>query len=150
MREDLQALLHGSFHRRTGRTLSEVAGSTDLYHARAVVLMHGTQADPIFCFANDAAQRLWGYAWAEFIALPSRLSAEADVQAERERLLARARAKGFIDDYAGVRIARDGRRFRISGVILWNVDDESGTACGQAAVFMPPESGAATASHLVP
>ena len=82
--------------------------------------------------------------------MPSRLSAEADIQAERERLLARARANGFIDDYAGVRIARDGRRFRISSVILWNVDDKSGTACGQAAVFMPPESGAATASHAKP
>lgn len=138
MRPDLQDLLHASFARRTRRTLSEVAGSTDLYHAPAVVLMHGTQADPIFCFANQAAQRLWGYPWAEFIALPSRLSAEADAQAERERLLARARANGFIDDYAGVRIARDGRRFRIDSVILWNVDDEFGTACGQAAVFMPP------------
>lgn len=140
MRPDLQDLLHASFARRTGRTLSEVAGSTDLYHASAVVLMHGTQADPIFCFANLSAQRLWGYTWDDFITLPSRQSAEAEVQVERERLLARARADGFIDDYAGVRIARDGRRFRISGVILWNVDDEMGTARGQAAVFMPTES----------
>ena len=140
MRPDLQELLHASFARRTGRTLCEVAGGTDLYHAPAVVLMHGTQADPIFCFANLTAQRLWGYTWDDFITMPSRQSAEAEVQAERERLLARARADGFIDDYAGVRIARDGRRFHISGVILWNVDDESGKACGQAAVFLPPKT----------
>jgi len=138
MRDDLQELLHGSFHRRTGRSLIEVAGNRDLYHAPAVVLMHGTQVDPIFCFANESAQCLWGYTWAEFITLASRLSAEAEVQADRERLLARARTNGFIDDYSGVRIARDGRRFHISEVILWNVDDEAGTARGQAAVFMPP------------
>lgn len=143
MRPDLQVLLHASFARRTGRVLSEIAGSMDLYHAPAVVLMHGTQVDPIFCFANLTAQRLWGYSWDDFITMPSRLSAEADVQAERERLLARARAHGFIDDYAGVRIARDGRRFHISGVILWNVDDEMGTARGQAAVFTPAEKSGA-------
>jgi hypothetical protein len=32
--------------------------------------------------------------------------------AERDRLLARVRAYGFIDDYQGVRIAKDGTRFR--------------------------------------
>lgn len=138
MRADLQEILRASFHRRTGRNLSDVAGSADLYHAPAVVLMHGTQIDPIFCFANLTAQRLWGYSWDDFIVMPSRLSAEADVQAERERLLARATAHGFIDDYAGVRIARDGRRFHITGVILWNVDDDQGTRRGQAAVFQPP------------
>ncbi len=138
MAPDLQTLMHASFTRRTGRALSDVAGSADLYQAPAIVLMHGTQADPIFCFANLAAQKLWGYSWAEFLALPSRFSSEPDVQAERELLLARARAHGFIDDYAGVRIARDGRRFNISGVILWNVDDENGIARGQAAVFDPP------------
>ena len=135
---DLQALMHASFARRTGRILSEVAGSADLYRAPAIVLMHGTQADPIFCFANLAAQKQWGYSWAEFVLLPSRFSIEPDGQAARELLLARAREHGFIDDYAGVRIARDGRRFNISGVILWNVDDEHGVARGQAAVFYPP------------
>lgn len=136
MRPDLVALLHASFARRTGQILAEVAGSADLYQAPAVVLMHGTQADPVFCYANRAAQALWGYTWDEFCAMPSRLSAEPDVQADREHLLQRAREHGFIADYAGVRIARDGRRFHISGVILWNVDDEHGVRVGQAAVFL--------------
>ena len=34
-----------------------------------------------------------------------------------DRLLARLRAHGFIDDYQGVRIAKDGTRFRISGAV---------------------------------
>ncbi len=135
MRPDLELLLHASYRRRLNRELATDAGSPELYSAPAVVLMHGTQADPLFCYANRTAQRLWGFTWDEFIAMPSRLSAEPDVQAERERLLARARAHGFIDDYAGIRIASDGRRFRISGVVLWTVDDDAGTTYGQAAVF---------------
>jgi hypothetical protein len=29
------------------------------------------------------------------------------------------RGQGFIDDYQGVRIAKDGTRFRISGTVVW-------------------------------
>ena len=47
----------------------------------------------MFCYANRNAQGLWGLTWDEFIRLPSRLSAEPLVQAERERLLARLRAQ---------------------------------------------------------
>jgi hypothetical protein len=49
------------------------------------------------------------------------------VQAERDRLLARVRAHGFIDDYQGVRIAKDGTRFRISGAMVWMVVIEGAT-----------------------
>ena len=134
-RDELEALLHASFHRRTGSALALAAGDAALYAAPGVVLMHGRQADPLFCYANRAAQALWGFSWDEFTALPSRLSAEPVAREERQRLLERARERGFIDDYAGVRIARDGRRFRITGVVLWNVDDAAGVPLGQAAVF---------------
>jgi hypothetical protein len=56
------------------------------------------------------------------------------VQAERERLLARVRAHGFIDDYQDVRIAKDGTRFRISVAVVWMVVVE-GMTHGQAALF---------------
>jgi MEKHLA domain len=49
-------------------------------------------------------------------------------------LLARVRDQGFIDDYQGVRIAKDGVRFRISGVAVWLVVVE-GPTHGQAALF---------------
>ena len=55
---------------------------------RAALLMPGNEADPVFCYANRTAQRLWGLTWDEFIRLPSRHSAEPLVQAERDRLLA--------------------------------------------------------------
>lgn len=78
--------------------------------------------------------------WETFVALPSRLSAEADAQEERERLLATAAKQGFVDDYRGVRITSDGRCFRINNCILWNVLDTAhdkigSTKIGQAATF---------------
>jgi hypothetical protein len=146
MRTAFEALLIASFRSVVGGDLRAVAGGP-LYDAPAVVLMHGTEADPVFCYANATAQRLWGFEWAEFTALPSRLSAEPIARDERARLLARARERGWIDDYSGIRIARDGSRFRISGVVLWNVLVD-GVSHGQAAVFsqwesVPADAGAA-------
>jgi hypothetical protein len=39
-------------------------------------------------------------------------------------------ARGFIDDYAGVRIARTGRRFLIQRATVWNLTDDQGQRCG--------------------
>ncbi len=106
-----------------------------LYHAPFALVSHGTQGDPIFRYANLAAQALWGYSWEEFTQLPSRLSAEPMAREERQRLLERAAKFGYVDDYHGIRIAKDGRRFNIRDTILWNVVDEMGMKHGQAAMF---------------
>jgi hypothetical protein len=133
MRCDLERLLEASYRTVVGRDLRADAGG-DLYDSPAALLMHGNEVDPVFCYANSTAQALWGLTWDEFIRLPSRLSAEPPVQAERDRLLARVRANGFIDDYQGVRIAKDGTRFRISGAVVWMVV-VGVTTYGQAALF---------------
>lgn len=133
IRPDLERLLEASYRTVVGRDLRADAGG-DLYKAPAALLMHGTEADPVFCYANRTAQGLWGLTWDEFIRLPSRLSAEPLVQAERDRLLARVRAHGFIDDYEGVRIAKHGTRFRIFGAVVWMVVTDR-TTHGQAALF---------------
>jgi len=44
-------------------------------------------------------------------------------------------ACGFIDDYAGIRISKSGRRFKISRATVWNLISEDGQPCGQAAMF---------------
>jgi hypothetical protein len=136
------ARLLASHLQLTGRPLlPSVHGESDdetarrLYHAPFVVLAHDDQPDPCFNYANLAAQRLFERAWGEFIGLPSRLSAEAPARGERERLLQRVAAHGFIDDYSGVRIAKSGRRFRILRATVWNVSDASGRRIGQAASF---------------
>jgi len=45
------------------------------------------------------------------------------------------RDRGFIDDYAGVRVAASGRRFRIEQAVVWNLLDDAGQRHGQAATF---------------
>ncbi len=73
--------------------------------------------------------------WEAFTALPSPLSAEPVAREERARLLARVTRDGYIDDYSGVRIAHSGKRFLIEGATVWNLMDEAGNYCGQAAMF---------------
>jgi hypothetical protein len=106
-----------------------------LFEANFVVVSHGTQADPIFNYGNQAALALWEFDWDSFTQLPSRRSAEPVSQAERDRLLATAQSQGYSRDYRGIRISRSGRRFWIEDVVLWTVLDERQQPCGQAATF---------------
>jgi PAS domain-containing protein len=130
----------------TGRPLLErIADESDadlaarLYAAPFAVLAHDTAPDPCFNYANLTAQRLFERNWDELVGLPSRLSAEAPERHEREQLLSRVMAHGFIDDYSGVRIAKSGRRFRILRATVWNVSDVHGERLGQAAAFSDRE-----------
>ena len=113
----------------------DAALAARLYAAPFVVLAHGTEPDPLFNYANLAAQHLFELGWDEFIGLPSRLSAEAPERSERERLLTRVTTHGFINDYSGVRISKSGHRFRILRATVWNVSDASQHHLGQAAAF---------------
>jgi hypothetical protein len=133
----LSALLIASFMRRTGREL--IAPGEDaaarLFHAPFGLVAHGTQKDPIFCYGNQLALKLFKMSWDEFTAMPSQLSAEPDAREERENLLREAREKGYVDTYSGVRIAKDGTRFRISDTVLWDVTDDAGARRGMACVI---------------
>jgi hypothetical protein len=136
----LVALLRHAHRHWTGVELigaeADPAGTARaLYEAPFAVLAHDTAADPCFTYANLTAQRLFERDWRDIIGLPSRLSAEAPARAEREALLARVAAHGFIDDYSGIRIARSGRRFRIEHATVWNLIDAHGALLGQAACF---------------
>jgi hypothetical protein len=73
--------------------------------------------------------------WEEITRLPSRYSAEPLAREERMRLLQRVERYGYVDDYSGVRIAKDGRRFMIQNATVWNLIDEKGQRCGQAAMI---------------
>lgn len=99
------------------------------------LLAHDGRADPRFVYANLTAQRCFEHGWDEFVGTPSRLSARADGQQDRDQLLARVEATGVADGYRGLRVAGSGRRFWIEDVVMWNLVDGSGTRCGQAALF---------------
>ncbi|MDS4031203.1 MAG: MEKHLA domain-containing protein [Candidatus Contendobacter sp.] len=133
-------LLRRAFHALTGRdlidpTLSPEAAAEALFHAPFVVLSHDTAPDPILTYGNAKALELFELTWEELTRMPSRHTAEAPDRAERERLLARVAAQGFIDDYSGVRISRTGQRFLIERATVWNLTDAAGQRCGQAATF---------------
>ena len=130
-------LITGSFRRLTGRDLAGPSADANwLYHnAPFVVLAHDGGTDPRFIYANKTAQACFEYTADELIGLPSRLSAEAPERAARQRLLERVARDGFIADYAGIRIAKSGRRFYIENAIVWQLIDEKGTLQGQAATF---------------
>ncbi|MEJ6701115.1 MAG: MEKHLA domain-containing protein [Akkermansiaceae bacterium] len=134
------AALVRSYYELTGRQLIEQTDDLATMAKRVdeapfFVASHGLETDPVLDYGNRCALELFAMNWEEFTQTPSRLTAEAPNRAERERLLTSVTEKGFIDDYSGVRITADGRRFRIHQATVWNVTDESGVKIGQAATF---------------
>ncbi|HET9273990.1 MAG TPA: MEKHLA domain-containing protein [Methyloceanibacter sp.] len=134
---DFFALLTESYARLLGKPLVPPGADADWLYAKApfVVLAHSTADDPKFIYANKAAQACFGYSLDEFLALPSRLSAEAPQQAARQALLEKVSRDGFITGYSGVRVAKSGRRFIIEDGVLWELTDRAGVRHGQAATF---------------
>jgi MEKHLA domain len=133
-------LLRRSLRYWTGRDLVAPSSSPEeaarqIFHAPFVVLSHGSGPDPVLTYGNRTALELFELSWAELTRMPSRLTAEAPDREDRERLLAKVRAQGFVDDYAGVRVSSTGRRFWVHGATVWNLMDAGGHLCGQAATF---------------
>ncbi len=134
-----QFLLH-SFHQWTGISLLGEDGSPAeqahrLFTAPFVLVSHGTEADPLLNYGNQAALDLWDMTWDQLIRTPSRQTAEPVNQAERARLLRIVEEQGFFDGYRGVRISSTGQRFLVEHATVWNVLDPSGQRVGQAATF---------------
>ncbi|MGW3132298.1 MEKHLA domain-containing protein [Streptomyces sp. NPDC001076] len=81
------------------------------------------------------AQQCFAYSWAEFVRLPSRLSAAAEGQHHREKFVRSVTEHCCASGYRGLGIARSGRRFWFEDVTMWHLVDADGTHRGQAAVF---------------
>lgn len=123
----------------TGRDLLAGLDPSDpaasVFHAPYALLSHDAGDDPVFTYGNAAALGAFERTWDEFTAMPSRLSAEPVAREERDRLLARVAADGFIDDYTGVRVSASGRRFLIVDALVWDLRDDDGRRLGQAALI---------------
>jgi hypothetical protein len=134
---DFFALLAGSYARLVGKPLVPAGKTAEWLYAEApfAVLAHSPEEDPKFIYANKAAQACFEYSWEEFLALPSRLSAEAPDRAARQALLEQVSRNGFMTGYRGVRVAKSGRRFIIEDGIVWELIDRDGARQGQAATF---------------
>ncbi len=131
-----QRLLGKPLIPHTPKSITDII--TALWSSPQVIVAHGTQTDPLFFFGNAAALRAFECDVASFTHMPSRLSAEMGLRAERQSLLDRVSQHGFITDYAGIRISASGRRFAIANAHVWNVIDKDGTRHGQAACFAAP------------
>lgn len=133
-------LLLNSYRQLLGRPLIDIDLAnpdlgTTLFYAGFALVSHDSSADPLFNYANRIALNLFEYSWEELIGLPSRFSAEPLNRDARQKLLAEVSAKGFIECYSGVRIAKSGKRFTIANAAVWNVCGENGAYYGQAACF---------------
>jgi hypothetical protein len=133
-------LMLDSLQRWTGKKLFPDAINDEerakrLFFAPFALVSHNMAADPIFNYANRTALALFEMSWEEFTGLPSRLSAEPMHRDERARLMAEVARNGYIANYGGIRISKSGRRFRIEDALIWNLLDQTGQVCGQAALF---------------
>jgi hypothetical protein len=129
-----------SYRRWLGKDLLESRGTPEedakrLFQAPFVVVAHNTLPDPVFDYGNQQALKLWELPLESLLGMPSRLTAEPVHRDERARLLERTTRDGYVDDYAGVRISRTGRRFQIEQAIVWNLVNAAGHPTGQAATF---------------
>lgn len=133
-------VLVNSFRQTLGRELIPLVNSPEilaknLFFAPFVLVSHNTQKDPILNYGNEMALKLWEMSWENFVRTPSRLTAEKENRATRKMMLERVAKYGYIDNCRGVRISSKGTRFLIEKAFVWNLYNESGIYCGQAATF---------------
>lgn len=139
-------LIVSSYQRLTAKSLLNVPVENAarlreaVWNAPRAIVAHGTETDPIFFYGNRLAWQLFEMSFAEFTQLPSRLSAEPIAQPARIKLLEKVTRYGYVDNYAGSRIAKSGRHFMIRDGTVWNLLDEAGCYHGQAAVFVATNS----------
>lgn len=133
-------LILDNFQRWMGKPLLDRTGTPEemakaLFEAPHPVFCHGTEADPIYNYGNRKAMELWEVSWEELTQMPSRYSAPPMDREERLQLLKTVTENGYIKQGKGIRISRTGQRFLISDFIVWNLLDDRGNYCGQAATF---------------
>ncbi|NER47333.1 MAG: MEKHLA domain-containing protein [Symploca sp. SIO1A3] len=105
-----------------------------LFEAPFIVVSHGTESNPILNYGNQKALDIWELSWQNFTKTPSRDTAEAIEQVERDRLLAETSKQGFCE-FSVIRITSTGKRFKINQGVVWNLINEQQVYQGQAAVY---------------
>ena len=140
-RESSARLILANYRRLLGRDLADVAdgpnSEAQLFDAPCAVLsaLGPFGSDHAFNYANRAALQLFEYSWDELMGKPSSASAEPVHRDERRKLLDEVGKHGFLENYSGIRISKNGRRFRIKKATVFNLLDDDGKYIGQAATF---------------
>ena len=135
----LTALLLESHQRLFQRPLVRSSGirlaAQELFVLDQVVLCHDGSEDPRFLYANRAALQLFSRNWEQMVGMPSRLSASANQRLSRREQLELAKRQDKLENYSGVRVNSQGRRFQIRGARIWSLIDQEHHYSGQAACF---------------
>ena len=135
----LTALLLESHQRLFQRPLVRSTGirlaAQELFVLDQVVLCHDGSEDPRFLYANRAALQLFSRNWEQMVGMPSRLSASANQRLSRREQLELASRQDKLENYSGVRVNSQGRRFQIRGARIWSLIDQERHYSGQAACF---------------
>lgn len=131
------------------RVLQQVSGSPMAWDSLNLpVLVHCDRGkgDKVFVYANETAVEVFGYASpSELLGLPSSVSAPLSARQERHQALAStaASSQGFLANYAGTRIRKDGSLFPIHQALIWNLPgtkdpqhDDREISGGQAALLL--------------
>ncbi|TWT58239.1 MEKHLA domain protein [Thalassoglobus neptunius] len=114
---------------------SQLDQAKTLFLSPFVVVSHDYRPDPVLNYGNQVALDLWEMDVATLCNTPSRMTAEPMHRDERKRLLKRTTENGYVDDYSGIRISQNGRRFLIRQAVVWNLIDFKNNYRGQAATF---------------
>ena len=123
------------FQRPLIRSQSIRLAAQELFVLDQVVLCHDGSEDPRFLYANRAALQLFSRNWEQMVGMPSRLSASANQRLSRREQLELARRQDKLENYSGVRVNSQGRRFQIRGARIWSLIDQERHYSGQAACF---------------
>lgn len=128
----------------SGALLPSPAGVAERYrwlHEQAPysVLAQGVGDDPRFIYANRFALNCFGYSEAEMLALPSRLCVESSLRSARQQFLESVSQQGIANNYAGIRVKKNGQMFSIYGGVVWQLRHPDGAAWGMASLFWREE-----------
>ena len=105
------------FHNEKGEKLN----AEQIYKAPFILLSHNKQTQqPKFCYANKKGLELFEYKWKEFIQTPSKNSVNENESENRKKLFKQVENKGFIEQYSGIRVSKNGKLFKIANVLVWN------------------------------
>ncbi|CAM9270656.1 unnamed protein product, partial [Discosporangium mesarthrocarpum] len=138
-------LILNSYQRTYGKELIERSDSPvdeaiRVAKEQCAVISHDflrDRSDPIYIYGNLKVLDLFEYTWEEFTNLPSRLCVATEEEGLLRRRFLDSTRSGTSDGERchGVRVSRTGKLFRITDVLLWNLEDKEGAIVGQAAVF---------------
>jgi MEKHLA domain len=105
-----------------------------------VVVSHGTQEGPegpVLNYGNSAALKRWSASWEQLTSMPSKYTAEPMEQSARQAFLDTVTKNDIVENYSGVRVTTEGKRFLLINGSVWNVKPKEfdGLRIGQAATF---------------